>query len=82
MRETKVAGVRCQNNVLRHSAISYSVAFTGDVARLPLESGNSPQVILSCYREVVTVKEAQAWFAIRPARDASNVLPMKRRHVS
>jgi hypothetical protein len=31
-----------------------------------LEAGNSPQMIFKHYRELVTPKEAKAWFKIGP----------------
>ena len=33
---------------------------------MSLEAGNSPQMIFQHYREVVTEKEAKAWFAVAP----------------
>ena len=36
-------------------------------AQVALEAGNSPQMIFEHYRELVTEKEAKAWFAITPA---------------
>lgn len=35
-------------------------------AQVALEAGNSPQMIFEHYRELVTEKEAKAWFAITP----------------
>ena len=37
-----------------------------NVAQVALEAGNSPQVIFSNYRELVTPQDARAWFAITP----------------
>jgi hypothetical protein len=37
-----------------------------NVAEVALEAGNSPQMVFRDYRELVTEKEAQAWFAITP----------------
>jgi integrase len=55
-----------KRNGLRHSFISYRVADVQDVAKVSLEAGNSPQMIFKHYRELVTPKEAKAWFGIRP----------------
>lgn len=74
--EAKAAGVRWRSNVLRHSAISYRVALTGDVPRVALESGNSPAMVFSNYRELVKPADAHRWFAIRPARAAENVVAL------
>jgi integrase len=54
-------------NGLRHSYISYRLALLHDTARVALEAGNSPQVIFSHYRELVTPESATAWFNVRPA---------------
>lgn len=51
-------------NALRHSAISYRVALTGDVERVALENGNSPSIIYSNYLELVTKEDAERWFGI------------------
>ena len=64
-----------KKNALRHSFISYRVADIEDVAKVALEAGNSPAMIFSNYRELVTPDEAKAWFAIAPEQPA-NVLPM------
>jgi hypothetical protein len=55
-----------QHNGLRHSFISYRVAMVKNVAQVALEAGNSPQMIFSNYRELVTPQDAKAWFAITP----------------
>ena len=63
-----LAAVDWKQNALRHSAISYRVAETGDVNRIALESGNSPAMIFQHYRELVTPEDALLWFAIAPAK--------------
>ena len=60
-----------QHNGLRHSFISYRVAVVKNVAQVALEAGNSPAVIFSNYRELVTPQDAKAWFAIVPAGKAA-----------
>ena len=55
-----------KHNALRHSFISYRVCVTQNVAQVALEAGNSPQMIFSNYRELVTPKAAEAWFQITP----------------
>ena len=37
-----------------------------NVAQVALEAGNSPAVIFSNYRELVTPQDAKEWFAIVP----------------
>jgi integrase len=63
-----LAPVQWKQNALRHSFISYRVAETGDVPRVALESGNSPAMIFTHYRELVTPEDAMQWFAIAPAK--------------
>jgi len=65
-RDTKVEEFKWKHNGLRHSFISYRVAVTQNVAQVALEAGNSPQMIFSNYRELVTPKDAEAWFGIVP----------------
>lgn len=62
----KSADVRRVDNGARHSAITYRVALTGDVARIALECGNSPAVIHGHYRGLATPADAQAYFSIAP----------------
>ena len=63
------------HNALRHSFISYRVAQIQNVAQVALEAGNSPQVIFSSYRELVTPSEAFAWFSVAPEQ-SEKVVPM------
>ncbi len=72
----KAAAVQWKHNALRHSFISYRVAILQDVAKVALEAGNSPQVIFSSYRELVTPDEAARWFALQPAA-IQNILPIQ-----
>ncbi len=60
------AGVRRIENGARHSAVSYRVAATGDVARAALEAGNSPQMIFKHYRGLATQETAEKFFNVRP----------------
>jgi integrase len=64
--KTKCDGFAWAKNGLRHSFISYRLAILHDTARVALEAGNSPQVIFSHYRELVTPEQAQAWFDVKP----------------
>lgn len=65
-------------NALRHSFISYRVAKTQNVNATALEAGNSPAMIFANYRELVTPKEAEAWFGIVPPEQPANVVSMKK----
>ena len=57
------------NNALRHSYATYRLALTADAARVALEMGNSPQKLMTNYRELADPEEAQRWFSIAPAND-------------
>ena len=72
----KIIG-RWPQNALRHSFISYRVAQTQNVNQTALEAGNSPKIIFSAYRELVTGEDALKWFAITPPTPAGNVISMK-----
>jgi len=58
------AGLKLKSNALRHSFISYRVAAIKNVPQVALESGNSPEIIFSNYRELVTEADAKKWFGI------------------
>jgi len=55
------------DNALRHSAISYRLAQTSDLAKVATQAGNSPSMVKRHYDAVVEKDAAEAWFAIRPA---------------
>ena len=62
----KDSGVKWKHNALRHSFISYRVAKVKNVNEVAMEAGNSPEMIFKHYRELVTEKEADAWFGVTP----------------
>ncbi len=74
----KAAGVRRVENGARHSFVTYHVALTGDVARVALDAGNSPNVIHGHYRGLATTGDAERFFSIRPV-ETPNVVPMPAR---
>jgi len=59
-------GFEWRHNALRHSFCSYRLAEVKSAAQVSLEAGNSPQMVFRHYRELVTEKEAKAWFGITP----------------
>jgi integrase len=59
------AKVGWKSNALRHSFVSYRVTQIKNIPQVAYESGNSPQIIDSNYRELVTEQESKKWFAIR-----------------
>lgn len=63
-------------NALRHSYGSYRLAQCADAARVSLEMGNSPQMVFSHYRELVSPADAAKFWSIAPAKK-SKVIAMK-----
>jgi integrase len=63
-------------NALRHSAISYRLAITPDLAKIAYESGNSPTIIQRHYNGLATPQAAKAFFSILPTV-AKNVRQFK-----
>lgn len=61
--------VELVHNGLRHSFVSYRVADIQNVHQVSLEAGNSPKVVHSSYRELVTVSAAKKWFNIFPTKE-------------
>jgi len=64
----KGQGITWPHNCLRHSYASYRLAIIGDTARVALEMGNSPQKLMTNYRELADEHDAKAFFAITPKR--------------
>ena len=64
------------NNALRHSYASYRLEQTQNAPQVALEMGNSPQIIIKDYRELVDERDAAAWFSIVPPAMAVNVVQM------
>lgn len=64
----RTTGTRRIANGARHSAITFAVAQTGDVARVALHSGNSPAVVHKHYRGLATEADAKEFFDIEPQR--------------
>ena len=61
------AEIRWKRNALRHSFISYRLALTQNKHQVAEEAGNSPRMIDSHYRELVTPEQAQEWFNVFPS---------------
>jgi integrase len=60
------AGVEMVPNGLRHSFASYRLALVKSADQVALEMGNSPRKLFQNYRELVSLEEAQGWFAVAP----------------
>jgi len=65
---TVKAKVPWKDNALRHSFVSYRVAQIKNIPQVAFECGNSPQMIASNYRELVTEQDAAKWSSIVPPR--------------
>jgi len=65
----KEQGIDWPDNALRHSYATYRLAAISDTARVALEMGNSPQKLMTNYRELADEKDAAAWFAIAPEQE-------------
>ena len=63
-RHGKRQGIDVGANKFRNSYISYRVAVTHDVAKVALESGNSPRVIQREYLELATEADGKRWFSV------------------
>ena len=55
-----------RRNALRHSYISYRLALVQDIAKVAFEAGNSPQMVHSNYKALMTERATKAWFEIAP----------------
>lgn len=61
--------IKNPHNGLRHSFVSYRVSVTQNVHQVSLESGNTPRVVFSNYRELVEApQQAEAYFKIMPTK--------------
>ncbi len=63
---SKKLGIEWVRNGLRHSFCSYRLSVTHDPARVALEAGNSPTMIHTHYKALVTESDGKAWFALLP----------------
>lgn len=66
------------HDVMRHSAISYAVAATGNVDLVALWSGNSRDVIYESYLNQVTPAEAMLYGSIMPKHAPKNVIRIEK----
>lgn len=71
--------IQWHHNVMRHSAISYAVASTGNVDLVALWSGNSRDVIYESYLNQVTPAEAAAYASIMPKFAPKNIVRLPKR---
>lgn len=73
------ANVSRKANGLRHAFCTYHFAMHANENLTAQQAGNSPAMIHAHYKGLATKKEAEAWFAVKPAKAAANivVLPQK-----
>jgi integrase len=65
-RHGKRKGIDVGANKFRNTYISYRVALTRDVAKVALQSGNSPRAIHREYLELATWEKGKKWFPVLP----------------
>ena len=66
------------HDALRHSFATYHLAAFNDIGKLSLQMGNSPTVIHSAYKGLVSKADAERFWALRPAADAAGkIVAMK-----
>jgi len=70
------AKVDRKQNALRHSFISYRLAESHDENKVAQQSGTSPTMIFTNYRQLATEQEAKEWFSVQPTGSAQNVVQM------
>ena len=68
-------GVPSKRNGLRHGFVSFSYILRGEIETAAV-AGTSPTIMHANYRGLATKAEAEKWFAIHPAPEASNVIPL------
>jgi hypothetical protein len=59
------------HDVMRHTFATYHLAAFNDIGKLSLQMGNSPQVIQSAYKGLVSKADATRFFSLRPAAGAA-----------
>jgi integrase len=64
----KKAKVEWKRNGHRHGFASYRTALIKNLDQVAIEAGHSKQMLLTNYFQVVSEKDAKAWFSIFPPR--------------
>lgn len=75
------AKIKWRHNALRHSFASYRLAQIKNAAQVAHEMGNSADIVHKHYQELVTDRDAAAWFSIAPSQ-AENVVPISKHRAS
>jgi len=72
----KTAKITRKPNGLRHAFCSYLFASTANENHTAAQAGNSPAMIHAHYKGLTPQNEAEKWFAIKPTKEAANVIPI------
>ena len=70
------AEVARKTNGLRHAFCTYHFALHGNENLTAQQAGNSPAMIHAHYKGLATKKEAETWFATKPAKIGRNIIPI------
>jgi integrase len=70
----KDAKITRKPNGLRHASCTYHFALHDNENLTAQQAGNSPAMIHAHYKGLATKKEAETWFAIKPAKTAKNII--------
>lgn len=73
------AGVTRKANGLRHAFCTFHFALHSNENLTAAQAGNSPGMVHSHYKGLATRKEAQAWFAVKPAKSQDNIIQLENR---
>jgi len=71
------AGVTRKGNGLRHAFCTFHFAMHSNENLTAAQAGNSPGMVHSHYKGLATRKEAQAWFAVKPAKSQDNIVHLQ-----
>ena len=74
----KDAEVTRKTNGLRHAFCTYHFAAHANENQTAQQAGNSPAQIHAHYKGLATKADAKKWFNVRPARTATNVIPLRK----
>jgi integrase len=72
----EASGVKRKENGLRHSFCTYHFAAYSNEGLTAAQAGNSPAMVHGHYKGLATRAEAEAWFAVAPAK-AANIIPLR-----
>jgi len=68
--------IPARRNGLRHAFCTFHFALHGNENLTAQQAGNSPQQIHQHYKGLATKAAAKSWFAVKPAKSASNIVQL------